>query len=125
MENEKNIICTICPKSCRIKVTVSEKGDMISASGYLCKRGLYYSKEEAVAPKRTLTSTIAIEEADYPVVSVRTDKPVPKALLFECMDIIKKAKVRAPVKTGDTVIKNILNTGADVIITRDMGKNIL
>jgi CxxC motif-containing protein len=125
METEKNIICTICPKSCRIKVVVSEKGDIISTTGHMCKRGLSYSNAEAIDPKRTLTTTVAVDYADYAVVSVKTDKPVPKKLIFACMDIIKNTKAATPVRSGDIIIRNILDTGADVVITRDIGEDIL
>lgn len=120
MDNEREIICTICPKSCRIKVSVSAKNGQVSVKGHMCKRGADYAREEALDPKRTITSTVIIQDAMYPVVSVRTDKPVPRTLIFDCMDLIKKVTVHAPVKTGDIVIKNILDTGADVIITKDM-----
>jgi len=35
---------------------------------------------------------------------------------------INKVKVNAPIKMGEVIIKNILNTGVDIIASRSMKK---
>ena len=58
-----------------------------------------------------------------PVVPVKSSKPVPKDKMFQCMKLINEASIEAPVKIGDVVIKNILGSGADIVVTNnDSGK---
>ena len=45
-----------------------------------------------------------------------------KYLLFDVMKEINKIKVQAPIKMHQVLIKNILNTGADIIATREVLK---
>ena len=40
-------------------------------------------------------------------------------MMFDCMKVINEAKVSAPVKIGDVVIKNILGTGVDIVATNN------
>jgi CxxC motif-containing protein len=39
------------------------------------------------------------------------------------MRVINEAVVRAPVKVGDIIIENILNTGVNIIATRSMDES--
>jgi len=36
------------------------------------------------------------------------------------MEELKNIELTAPVKRGDIVIKNVFNTGVDVVVTKDM-----
>ena len=36
------------------------------------------------------------------------------------MDVIAKIEVQAPIKIGDVLIKNILDTGVDIVATRNI-----
>jgi CxxC motif-containing protein len=56
----------------------------------------------------------------YPCCSVRTDAPIPKAKIFEAMELLKKVELHSPVHVGDVVIADVLGTGANFIVTRDM-----
>ena len=51
---------------------------------------------------------------------VKTEKSIPKELNFKLMDELKNIELIAPVKRGDIVIKNVFNTGVDVVVTKDM-----
>ena len=43
--------------------------------------------------------------------------------MFQCMKLINEASIKAPVKIGDVVIKDILGSGADIVVTNnDSGK---
>ncbi len=75
------------------------------------------------APTRMLPTTVKIQEGTLNRLPVRTANPVPKELLFDCMEIINHVEVQAPIKVGDVVIANILGTGVDVIATRSMGRS--
>lgn len=113
----RELTCIVCPKGCQLKVELDDNKKIISVEGYTCKRGLDYAETEFTAPMRTLTTTAPIEGGG--VVPVKTDKPIPKDLLFECMKEINLARVPADAKIGDVVIENILGTGANVITTRN------
>ncbi len=111
---EKKVICIICPVGCEVIVKGSE--DKIEEmTGFQCKRGKKYAEDEYLNPKRILTSTVKVKNYDYPVLAVRSDVPVPKSILFECMKIIKKTEVTAPVKKGQVIVRNILESGANII----------
>ncbi|MHA1755003.1 MAG: DUF1667 domain-containing protein [Candidatus Odinarchaeia archaeon] len=119
---KKEIICIICPQGCTITVSYTEDQQgqikVLSVEGSACKRGEEYAIKEVVNPERTVTSSVLVEDGELPLVSVRTDKPIPKKLIFQIMDILKKAKVKAPVRRGQIIVENILNTGANIIATR-------
>jgi len=113
---EKIITCITCPVGCDI--LVRGEGETIShMEGCQCKRGEEYAQNEFIHPVRILTTTVKVEGADAPLVSVRSDKPVPKELLFECMNEIKAVTVEAPVSRYDVIIPNILGTGVNICAT--------
>lgn len=120
---KEDLICIVCPISCRIEVRI-EEGKVTEISGYKCLKGKEYAAEEAVAPKRMLTTTVLIENGPLPLLSVRTEKPIPKTRLFEAMEVIRRTKISAPVELGQVVVKNLLNLGVDVIATRRAPKSI-
>ena len=115
---EKEVTCIICPSSCRIKVQV-ENGEVKSIEGNSCKRGAEYAASEVLHPERKLTSTVTAIGYKAPVISVRTSKPIPKDMQLECIKVIRELKVEAPFVIGRVVLENILNTGADVILTNN------
>ena len=53
------------------------------------------------------------------MVSVKTDKPIPKELIFECMKEINQLKIDGPIKIGQIIVDNILNTGANLVATKN------
>lgn len=71
-------------------------------------------------PTRILTTTVKIKNGSLKHLPVRTEQPVPKKIIFECMKLINKEEIAAPVKMGDIIIKNILGTGINVIASRSM-----
>ena len=88
-----------------------------SMEGFTCKRGEEYACSEFVHPVRILTSTAKVEGNCVPLVPVRSTKPIPKELLFQCMDEIRKLNVKAPVNRYDLLIPNILGTDIDIVAT--------
>lgn len=115
---EKTITCIICPSSCRIAVRGSDES-IVSIEGNKCERGGEYARAEFLEPVRNLTAVVKAEGFKTPVVSVRTSKPVPKDMQMECMDLIRSIVVKPPFKIGCVVAKNILDTGADLILTNE------
>lgn len=117
---KRELVCITCPIGCRL--TVTQIGDEIKVVGNQCNRGIKYATEELTHPTRMIPTTVVIEESHLRRLPVRTEKPVPKDLIFKCMDEINRVKVKAPVKMGDVIIENILDTGVNIIATRSMEK---
>ena len=114
---EKNIICTVCPRGCHVKVTLNGT-EVTDVADYGCKRGKEYATAEATHPVRILTTTVKITGNRYNLLPVRSNAPVPKELQMECMKAIKAVTVTAPVNAGDVVLANICNTGVDIVATK-------
>lgn len=119
--DKKELICIVCPVGCHLEVVEDNniiKGFIVS--GNQCKRGEEYAIKEMANPTRVLTTTVKIRSDHLSRLPVKTSQPIPKDKIFECMKEINRIEVKAPIKVGDIVIKNILGTGADVIATREM-----
>jgi len=113
----KEVICIMCPLGCRIKVQVEGK-DIQGVEGERCKKGVKYAQQEVTFPGRILTTTVATDNPEMPLLPVRSDKPLPKEKLIECMKQISKHSVTGSVQLGQTVIENILGLGADIVACR-------
>ncbi len=119
--NIEEVICVACPKGCRI--TIESKDDnIIDISGYSCEKGKNYAKEEFENPTRILPTTVRVSGGEFPLVSVKTEKAIPKERLLDAMDVIAKLEIKAPINNGDIVYENILNTGVNLIATRRVAK---
>ena len=117
MANIRELTCIVCPKGCPMKVTLEGK-EILNIEGFTCPRGKQYAVDECTHPMRTLTTTARTSNGG--VVAVKTDKPIPKELLFSCMREINKTVATLPVRIGDVLIENVLGTGANVVITANM-----
>ena len=92
-------------------------------SGNKCKRGKEYGIKEMTNPTRLLTTTVKLKNSHLKRLPVRTDLPIPKALIENCMWEINQIEVSAPVEAGMILVKNILDTGVNVISSRSIGQN--
>lgn len=110
---EKNLTCIICPRGCALTVRVN--GDEISVSGNFCPRGKAYAVDEMTDPKRTVTSTV--RTSDGGVVAVKTDKPISKDAIRDCMRLINSLCARLPVKIGDVLCEDAF--GARIVATQN------
>jgi CxxC motif-containing protein len=118
--NENEFICIMCPLGCAVVVKSDESGQITEVLGNKCAKGEKYVRDEASHPLRVLTSTVAVESAQFARLPVRTSDLIPKDRIFDCMKEIQKIRAKAPVKLGDKIIENILGLGVDVIATRDI-----
>ena len=118
---KKEMICIVCPMGCYL--TVAYVGKKISdVSGNRCKVGLEYAEKEMSNPERTLTTTVKVKHGHLPLVSVRTNKPIPKSRIFDAMNLLAKIEVEAPIKIREPIIQNIFDTGVNVVATRNISK---
>lgn len=112
----RNLTCIVCPRGCDLTVTL-EDGKVVSVSGNSCRRGHTYAENECTHPVRTVTSTMACENGG--VVAVKTDKSIPRELVFACMKEINAHKAPAGTKIGDVLIEGVLGTDACVVATQN------
>ncbi len=109
--------CVACPRGCTLRVEVREDG-VLHVAGHRCPRGEAYAREELTDPKRVLATSVKVLGGTYPLVSVRTDRPMPKRLIPEIMRLVRSLGVPAPVALGQVLIPELLGTGARLLATR-------
>ncbi len=113
----RNLTCIVCPRGCQLQVEFAANGAIENIEGFTCPRGKQYAIDECTHPMRTVTSTVRAMGGEP--VPVKTSRTIPKELIFACMDAINAATVTLPVHIGDVVIANVLDTGADIVVTAD------
>ena len=112
-----NLICITCPKGCHL--TVDEENDY-KVTGNACPRGAEYGRNEMLHPVRVITSTVKIEGADIARLPVKTDRPLPKEKMFDCMQLINGLSAKSPVKVGQVLAENILGTDVNIVATKSL-----
>ena len=115
----RELICIVCPKGCHLRVD-EENGYAVTGNG--CPRGAEYGRKELVNPTRVVTSTVRITGAIHRRCPVKTDRPVPKGRIFDVMGLLDGVELHAPVRRGDIVLPDLLGTGANLIVTKDMDR---
>lgn len=118
---KREMVCIRCPKGCRMTVEY-EGTKVIDVKGNSCSKGQAYAIDEISKPVRIVTSTIKVLEGELPVVPVKTSKPIRRHLIFDVMEKIYEAEVKAPVKEGQIILKNPAKCGADIVSTLELGK---
>lgn len=110
------MICINCPRGCHLTVDTEK----MTVTGNTCPRGAAYGIAEVTNPVRTVTSTVKIEGARSRRLSVKTDKPISKKLIFNCMDEINRAVAHAPINIGDVIIPHVCGTEVNIVATKKM-----
>lgn len=118
IKKDDTITCICCPIGCKIKIKKKDK--KIQIDGAQCKRGKEYAIQEVTDPRRILTTTVHIVDGTQKMLPVRSEREIPKDLVKKSVKKLSEIKVKAPVKCGDIVYKNILNSGVNIIATRDI-----
>jgi CxxC motif-containing protein len=71
--------------------------------------------------KDVFTSLVRIKgNPNHKVVSVKSNKNVEKYLWREFSKVLGRIYVSTPIKIGDIICKNIMNTGVDIICTKEI-----
>ncbi|MCR5185098.1 MAG: DUF1667 domain-containing protein [Bacilli bacterium] len=112
---KREFVCIVCPRGCQLTID-----DDLNVTGNTCMRGKDYAISEVTHPTRIITSSIRVSNREDTLVSVKTDKPIPKEKIFEVMEIINRASVKAPTVIGDIAIKDVLGLGVNVVITKEI-----
>lgn len=111
----KELICITCPRGCHLVVD-----DNMNVTGNFCPRGAKYAINELTHPVRTLTSTVKVNSKFSPRVPVKSSDALPKECIYKAMDEINKVVAKAPIHIGDIIIKNVCDTGIDIIATKNI-----
>ena len=119
--NEKEITCIVCPIGC--KMLVKTDGTQFELlDGNKCKKGVEYARNEALDPRRMLTSSVLVKNGEWPLVSVKSSRSIPKDKVFSVLKEIRNATMDAPVVSGQLIIKNVANTNIDIVATKSVRK---
>ncbi len=112
-----HFICIVCPTSCPVDAEWNDT-ELLNIEHAQCKLAWDYIRGEIFDPRRIVTTTVLVEGDDLPLLSVKTDTPVPKHMVLEVMDYLANVVVQAPVGIGEVIVPNILGTGSSIVATR-------
>lgn len=112
---ERELTCIICPKGCTIQIEMSSEKEILKVTGNHCKRGDKYARAECTDPQRTITTTLRCENGE--MISVKTDRTIPKEKMFEAMEIINQIQVKLPVRIGDVLKEDVF--GSRIVATQN------
>ena len=117
--------CTTCPSECLLTVEVERGADdavveVRSVTGNSCPRGDKFAHQELTCPMRVLTTTVAVSGGDGALLPVRTTEAIPLELHAQAMNLIRGLVVEAPIRMGDVMLEDLLNTGIDLIASMDI-----
>ena len=117
--------CTTCPSECLLTVEAErDAGGRVtearSVAGNSCPRGDKFAHQELTRPMRVLTTTVAVSGGDEALLPVRTAEAIPLELHAQAMTFIRGLVVNAPIRMGDVVLPNLLNTGIDLVASMNI-----
>lgn len=112
------LTCINCPMGCRITADYDGK-EVTNIQGFTCARGKAYAQTEITDPTRMVTALVGVEGTHAPL-SVKTQTPIRKLLIFDALQTIRKITVKPPIRIGDVVIENICGSGVNVIATENI-----
>lgn len=111
--------CICCPMGCKLII----KEDHTQPSGYLvegysCRRGKEYGVKEMTEPDRIITGTIKVKNSNISRLPVKTSVPIPNNEISKYLSYFNNIEVSAPIKRGEVVYKNLLDSNVDLIALR-------
>ena len=117
--------CTTCPSECLLTVEIERdvNGNVArvrSVTGNSCLRGDKFAHQELTCPMRVLTTTVAVSGGDEALLPVRTAEAIPLALHAQAMALIRGLVVNAPIRMGDVVLPNLLDTNINLVASMDI-----
>ena len=115
---ERELTCISCPLGCKLSIDL----ETLNVKGNNCNRGQVYAISEITDPKRIVTTTIKIQSKIISVLPVKTEKPIPKDMTKDIVKAVNSTIIKAPIKVGDIVISNILDTGVNMVACRSIAE---
>ncbi len=119
--------CTTCPSECLLTVEVERDAngavaEVRSVTGNNCPRGDKFAHQELTCPMRVLTTTVAVSGGDEALLPVRTVEAIPLELHVQAMNLIRGLVVNAPIRMGDVILPNLLDTNIDLVASMDINQ---
>ncbi len=118
MSDTTTVTCINCPLGCT--VTIRPESNLIKFSGNECRRGEDYAMQEYRDPRRSLTGTVKAVGGFLPRLPVKTDGTLQKNLITTASRALDHIMVQAPVKCGDIIVRNFLESGVNLVATRTL-----
>lgn len=118
MNETRTFTCINCPLGCPVTIIPVKGG--LEVKGHECKRGKEYALQEYRDPRRTLTGTVRVEGGFLPLLPVKTEAPLPRAMLMDAARALSSITVRAPVCCGQIVASGLAGSGINLVATRDL-----
>ena len=115
--------CVVCPTSCAVNAEWNET-ELLSTDHAQCKLAWDFVRGEIFDPRRTVTTTVRVDDGDLLLVSVKTDAPVPKGTVLEVMQHLAHVVIKAPVNIGDIVVPDVLGTGSNIVATKKIPRKL-
>lgn len=112
------LVCINCPRGCKLNVEIIN--NEYEVTGNFCPRGKTYAINELTNPLRMVTTTVAIESKKYIRLPVISSKPVAKNKVLDVIKSLNNITIKAPIKMGDVIVKNVLNLDSDIIASRSI-----
>ena len=103
---------------CRITADYDGQ-EVTNIQGFTCARGKAYAQTEITDPTRMVTALVGVAGTHVPL-SVKTQRPIRKPLIFDALQAIRGTTVTPPVHIGDVVIENVCGSGVNVIATENI-----
>ncbi len=114
----KDITCVVCPLGCHLRVSMNGSGYQVQ--GQKCAKGKAYAIDELTHPVRTITTTVTVVGDGVARLPVRTNKAFPKDRMLELMKVLKTMQVAPPIRVGQVILENALDTGVNVVASRTL-----
>ena len=92
-----NMVCTVCPKGCIMKVTKNP----FAVTRNECTRGEDFARQEVENPQRIVTTVLRTESGG--IVSARTEQPVPKEEIPAVMEAARTIVAPDHAKSGSVI----------------------
>ena len=112
-------VCVVCPTSCTVHAEWNEK-ELLNIDRAQCKLAWAYVEGEIFDPRRMVSTTVSVRGGDLPMVSIKTDKPLPKDKMMELMSLVNHLETSAPIRIGDVIAADVLDTGINLVATRNV-----
>ena len=113
-----NTTCIMCPMGCPL--TIEEENGTITVKGNGCPRGEKYGKAEYSHPERVVTTLLKGEKGG--VVSVKTDRPIPKDKIGDLLLWAANYRLDHAVETGEVIAEDPAASGAKIVATSDFSE---
>lgn len=115
-------LCVVCPNGCFIEAEYAEghPATLLSLAGNRCARGKEWVRQEIGNPMRTIATSVPVRGGDFLLASVRTKTPIPLEKVEAVMKELRQLTLDAPLRIGQTALKNPAGTDTEIIVTREV-----